>query len=369
MNNSGSAVRSARIFLATCAGLMTGLPGVGAAQSAGSSSEVPIEADGTVNVPAFALPPSIYISEQAKAALPRKPVDAEAPMVAALAAGKAGEMRGRMAEYMAPKFKHYAELFPVTREETTIAGVQAIYYRPAAGIPRGNASKILLNLPGGGFVMGHAAGTGMQESVPLAAMLKTEIVSITYRQGPEYKFPAASEDIAKVYRELLKTHRPQDIAIFGCSAGGALTAEAMAWFLKEKLPLPGAIGISCASADQRPGGDSRYYSRSFQRLAPDTRVRDYFEGADRNDPLVSPIVSPEILRQFPPTLLITATRAQELSGAVNTHRELVKAGVDAELHVWDGLGHFFYGNIDLPEAREAYDVMARFYRKHLKLVQ
>ena len=83
--------------------------------------------------------------------------------------------------------------------------------------------------------------------------------------------------------------------------------------------------------------------------------------------MVSPVTSPEILKHFPPTLLITGTRAMDMSSAVNTHRELVKAGVDAELHLWDGHGHFFFGNIDLPESREAYDVMAKFFRKHLKL--
>jgi acetyl esterase/lipase len=57
----------------------------------------------------------------------------------------------------------------------------------------------------------------------------------------------------------------------------------------------------------------------------------------------------------------------EMSAAVNTHRELVKAGVDAELHVWDGLGHAFFYNPDLPESREAFDVMARFFQQHLKL--
>jgi monoterpene epsilon-lactone hydrolase len=58
-----------------------------------------------------------------------------------------------------------------------------------------------------------------------------------------------------------------------------------------------------------------------------------------------------------------------LSSAVNTHRELVKAGVEADLHVWDGLGHAFFYDASLPESREAFDVMARFFRKHLKLAQ
>ena len=41
--------------------------------------------------------------------------------------------------------------------------------------------------------------------------------------------------------------------------------------------------------------------------------------------------------------------------------------VESELHVWDGLYHAFFYDIDLPESREAYHVMARFFGKHMGL--
>jgi acetyl esterase/lipase len=209
----------------------------------------------------------------------------------------------------------------------------------------------------------------MVESIPLAGLAGVQIISITYRQAPEASYPAATEDVVKVYRELLKTHKPQDIGIFGCSAGGLLTAEAMAAFVKEKLPMPAAIGIFCASADARWGGDSQTFSRPFQAIPPRPASRGYFEGVTLTDPAVSPVVSPELLKHFPPTLIITASRAMEMSAAINTHRELTKAGVAADLHVWDGLGHAFFYNPALPESREAFDVMAHFFRQYLKLAK
>ena len=333
------------------------------AQQAGS-----IDADGTVNVPAFKLPPSIYVSDEAKKTMPRRPTDMEAPMIAALAAGKAGELRAKVGEYMAPRIDKVKATYGVTTRTEMLGTIRLVHMVPKA-MPAANRYKILLNLPGGGFVMGTADGTGSVEGIPLAGLAKVEVVSMTYRQGPEHWFPAASEDVATVYRELLKTHKPQDIAVFGCSAGGLLTAESMAWFLKEKLPLPGAVGIFCASADARWGGDSRAYGRPFQALPSTDRERQYFHAGDEMNPLASPILTPDVLRKFPPTLIITATRAPELSSAVNTHRELVKAGVEADLHVWDGLGHAFFYDASLPESREAFDVMARFFRKHLKLAQ
>ena len=48
--------------------------------------------------------------------------------------------------------------------------------------------------------------------------------------APEYQFPTASEDVAAVYKALLRKYRAQNIGIYGCSAGSLLAAEALAWF-------------------------------------------------------------------------------------------------------------------------------------------
>ena len=328
-----------------------------------------IKGDGTVIVQSFELPPSDYLSEAAKAALPRKVVDAEAPLQAALAAGKAGEMRAMIPQYMKPRIDDLKNLYGVKTEVGSIAGIGSVTFEPESGIPEENRDKILLNLPGGGFVMGHAGGTGSLESIPLSKLAGVKIVSITYRQAPEHRFPAASEDVAVVYRELLKTYLPENIGIFGCSAGGMLAAQSMAWFLKENLPLPKAIGIFCASADARWAGDSRHFGRPFAGLPPAESERLYIPKADMSSPFASPILSHETLKQFPPTLFVTGTRAFEMSAATNSHKELVKAGVDARLHVWDGLGHAFFYDPKLPESREAFDVMADFFGDRLGLVR
>ena len=108
-----------------------------------------IEPDGTVVVPSFKLPPSLYLSEEARKALPRTPVDMEAPMRDLLRTGKVGETRGRIPEIMAPKHKVLKEMYKVDSREGTIAGIQAFYATPANGVPKAYRDKILLNLPGG----------------------------------------------------------------------------------------------------------------------------------------------------------------------------------------------------------------------------
>ena len=96
----------------------------------------------------------------------------------------------------------------------------------------------------------------------------------------------------------------------------------------------------------------------------------YLAGANRNDALVSPAFADEALSKFPATQVITGTRHFDLSAAVFTHTRLVKLGVEADLHVWEGLFHFFFLNFfflnpDVPESRDAYDVMVKFFDKHL----
>lgn len=200
--------------------------------------------------------------------------------------------------------------------------------------------------------------------------MRIKVISVDYREGPDNKFPAASEDVASVYRELLKSYDPQSIGIYGCSAGGMLTAMSLAWFQTHGLPTPGAVGIYCASAGSF-GGDATYIASPFGEARmpvsrpPGQSQLGYFSGADMKDPLVSPINSPEMLAKFPPTLLITGTRDFAMSGTLYTDNELAKRGVKVELHVWDGLFHGFFYNADVPESRDAFAVMIKFFDKHL----
>jgi epsilon-lactone hydrolase len=110
---------------------------------------------------------------------------------------------------------------------------------------------------GGAFAVGSVRG-GLAESIPVAAVAGIKVITVDYRMAPEHQFPAASEDVASVYKELLKKYKPKNIGIYGCSAGGMLAGQSVAWFQKQRLPRLGAIGIFCAGGDANPSGDSRY---------------------------------------------------------------------------------------------------------------
>jgi epsilon-lactone hydrolase len=324
--------------------------------------KVVVQPDGTVELPAESVPMSKFLSPEAKAYLNQHLHDMQDPAMTYAEKG--------IPRFMVPYFDRQKVLFPVKLEDEKIAGVHAYVYTPANGVAAANKDRVLINLHGGGF-SGCWPGCAELESRPIAALGAIKVVSLDYRQGPENKFPAASEDVAAVYKELLKTYEPGNIGIFGCSAGGMLTAESVAWFQKHDLPRPGAIGIFCASAGEF-GGDAAYTSTPLgeARLMPEMRDGGvtrlgYFAGTDSKDPLIAPIYSPEVLGKFPPTLLITGTRGFEMSSTLYTHSQLVKLGVDADLHVWEGLFHGFFYNPDVPESQEAYNVIVKFFNKHL----
>jgi acetyl esterase/lipase len=315
------------------------------------------------------MPPSAFLSAEARAYLR----DHLKPDPALLRGGPDNGVPPLISGYLARQ----RELFAVEKRDVTIGGVHAYDYMPHDGIAARNRRRVLINLHGGGF-MGCWPGCAELESIPVAALGRIRVVSLDYRQGPRFTHPAASQDVASAYRELLKNYRPENIGIYGCSAGGMLTGMALAWFQKEGLPRPGAVGVLCAGLSLEGngfGGDSAYFALPAGEgrrtpAAPGAgalggAMLPYFAGASPSDPLVAPASSMEVLARFPPTLLISSTRGFDLSAASYTHRLLVKAGVEAELHVWEGLFHGFFYNVDVPESREVFDVIVKFFDRHL----
>ena len=331
-------------------------------QSAQAPSKVIVDADGTIEIPAQSVPISNLLSPEAKAYVTEHLKDMQDPQML--------KPDGGVPRFLKPYLTRDHEAFAIDRKDQTVAGVHAYIYTPKAGVSARNKNRVLINLHGGGF-SGCWPTCAELESIPVSAMGQIEVISLDYREAPANKYPAASEDVASVYRELLKTHKPQEIGIYGCSAGGMLTAESVAWFQAHSLPAPGAIGILCAAAGATFGGDASYTASWLGEARMPAAAQSgnarlgYFAGSDPKDLLISPVDSPEILAKFPPTLVLTGTRGFEMSAAVYTHTQLVKAGVDAELHVWEGLFHGFFYNSDVPESKDAFNVIVKFFDRHL----
>jgi acetyl esterase/lipase len=85
---------------------------------------------------------------------------------------------------------------------------------------------------------------------------------------------------------------------------------------------------------------------------------------DLKHPLVSPLYGD--FKGFPPAILVTGTRDLLLSDTVRVHRKLRQAGVEAQLHVFEGLSHGEYlGLFNAPESKDAWTEVAGFFARHL----
>src|SRR6185436_9062136 len=236
-------------FAATCLLLATA---VSAQDAAHPPPAVKIESNGTVHVPTHSVPMSSFLSPEGQAYVTEHLLNMQRPEMLVQKDG--------IPVLLAPYLERQHTLFPVEKRDTTIGGVHAWDYTPKQGVAAANRDRVLINLHGGGFV-GCWPACAELESIPVASLGRIRVVSLDYRQQPKYRFPAASEDVAAAYRELLKTYKPENIGIYGCSAGGMLTGMAVAWFQKQGLPRPGAVALLCAGmtlASNGFGGDGAY---------------------------------------------------------------------------------------------------------------
>jgi len=257
-------------------------------------------------------------------------------------------------------------VYPANIEFSTIAGVPVSVVTPLV-IPANKANRVLINLHGGGF---SSDSGSLTESLPIANLTQTKVVSVIYRLAPEHPFPAPVEDVVAVYKELLKAYEPRNIAIYGSSAGAVLTPEVAVKIKQLGLPLPGALGIFSGGGDFSQIGDSQQiYGVQGLSGHPDTRPKGvqwlavYVGSTDPKDPVLSPFFAD--LHGMPPTLFMTSTRDMMLSDTTLLHRAFLRAGVDASLVVFDGLNHCFWYDPNLPESREADGIVANFFDTHL----
>jgi acetyl esterase/lipase len=278
------------------------------------------------------------------------------------------ELINKLAAAGAAARQQTREKLGVTMEATEVGGVKAFVLTPKE-IPEANRKRLLVHVHGGGYVYNPGeAGTG--EATLMAGYGGFKVISFDYRMPPDHPYPAAMDDAMAVWRAALKLQDPRNMAIFGTSTGGGMTLAMILRAKQEGLPLPAAIAPGTPWSDLTETGDSYKTNEWLDNVLVSYSgylshaAKLYANGHDLKDPQLSPIYGD--FSGFPPAILTSGTRDLFLSLTVITHRKLRRAGVEAQLQVFEGMSHAQYNFApSAPETKETFTEIARFFDKHL----
>lgn len=346
-----------------------------------------VDDNGSIHVPAFILPESSFLSAETRAEL-KKQRDYWAGMASEstvcpqnndVSVEEMPAVRRCRANkfYKTPMYKSMRDQYAVDIAPVTIGDVYTEIVTPQAGISEENRSRVLINLHSGAYMYGSRTASQM-ESIPIAALARIKVVNIDYSLGPEHTYPAANNDVLVVYKALLKRYKPESIGIYGSSGGGMLVAQFLSLLQAESEPLPAAAGLFFSGAPTAADESNYKWTTSETGYLTEPLLgvnwkslfgpsHSYFKGIARGSRLDSPGSYDDIMENFPPTLLLNGgARDFSLSMVIVTHAQLVRLGVEADLHLWEAMGHVFNTNPNLPESRESYNVIVNFFDKHLE---
>lgn len=267
-----------------------------------------------------------------------------------------------------PASKLVLERTGVVMEETDIGGVPTMVIRPKES-ERRSVRHAVLYFYGGGHVVGSPF-EDLPISATLAAGLGITIYAPHYRLAPENPYPAALDDGLAVYRALLDTYESSRLAVVGESAGGNLTLSTLLAIRDSGEDMPQATALLSPWVDLADQSDSRTV---LDDLDPTLRnvsaaAEAYAGGRDLTDPRVSPVYA-DYQPGFPPTLITTGTRDYLSGDCARLSTAMRLAGVDARLHVWEGMWHVFEFYPDVPEAKQSLAEITAFLANQLDLGQ
>ncbi len=228
----------------------------------------------------------------------------------------------------------------VTVQPVTAGGVKAEW----TSTPDADASRAVLYLHGGGYVIGSLAShRHLAAEVGRACGGRT--LAVDYRLAPEHPFPAPVEDTVAAYRYLLDSGLPASrIGFAGDSAGGGLVVGAMLAIRDAGLPMPAcgwcmspwvdmeALGVSYSD---RAAADPTVQKATIQMMA-----QWYLGGADPRHPHVAPIYGD--LHGLPPLLIQVGAAETLLDDSILLARKAGASDVVVELQIWPEMIHVWH---------------------------
>ncbi|GGF12960.1 hypothetical protein GCM10007298_06100 [Williamsia phyllosphaerae] len=255
----------------------------------------------------------------------------------------------------------------VEKVDTRSAGGARIRGEWVSDTAVSDTRRVILYVHGSAYAICSAA-THRALVARLSRTTGVQAFTVEYRLAPEYRFPAAADDVRAAYLWLIESgHAPEDIILAGDSAGGHLILDLVAENARTGFAQPGAavmlsplfdLTFSLAAQREQRRRDPMISARAARRL-----VAHYTHGLADDTPRLRLALSQGITL---PPMLVQAGGAEMLSADAEAIADaVVAAGGSCELQIYDGQMHVFQAFPRLvPEADRALRAIARFVSLH-----
>ena len=204
---------------------------------------------------------------------------------------------------------------------------------------------------------------------PLIARLcqagEASAFSLTYRQAPDFAFPAGLRDGIDAYRHLLGRGIPaSSIVLAGDGAGGGLAFACALAIRNAGLPAPAGIVAMSPWADLSLTGWSMLQNaRTDAALSWDllfVSARHYLKKSNPTDPYASPVYAS--FHDFPPIMVHAGSAEILRDDASRLGDRAAEAGIPVSVEIYDGMQHVFQASPYVPEARISLMRLGKFIK-------
>ncbi len=219
---------------------------------------------------------------------------------------------------------------------------------------------VFLEIHGGGFYMGSAAGSDVRNR-RLADALGISVVSVDYRLAPEHPWPSAPDDCETAALWLVEQAESRfgtaKLAIGGFSAGSTLAVSTLVR-LRDR-------GVTAFSGGVLQFGTYDLAAKTEAgRLIADEYFLDAYAGTapDRAHPDLSPLFAD--LAGLPPIHIVVGRDDILLEDNLAMASRMSEAGVEVDLRIYPASPHGFTGHAT-PMARAALERIEAWLRARL----
>lgn len=210
------------------------------------------------------------------------------------------------------------------------------------------SNRVALQFHGGGYVDGLGDLHRILAVKQAVLTRAREIWLVDYRLAPQNFYPAALDDAAQVYAELLRRGvDPKKLVVFGDSAGGNLALELSIYLREKNLPQPAALILASPWTTFETNLPSRIQNVDRDKILGSINPRVYNEVCNPsyagdlplNDPRLSPIHAD--LSNLPPILIQVGGEELFLDEGVELLKKSAADGLNVTLTVYAGMSHDF----------------------------